>query len=415
MAGLFRREALDSLSNVNQLDTVLKVTSPLGWVALGTTLAILGGCLAWGIFGSYRVTVSGPGLLVRENGAFVNVHAPKSGWLQSFQQRGDDVKAGEVVARLSSPEGAEHLTDAHGRVEQLQRQRADLIARFEERLANEQQVAARRREAIQQTIELGEDRERELQEMLQAREALQSRGLITNDRVLEVRERLTAARGSISQARADLPNIDAHLLTLQSQHAQELEALDRQLRDSEGQRSQIELAETLATTISSPVDGTVVLNEASGLALVSAGQRLLVIETGDKRLEALLYAPPDSGKQIRPGMEVMMSPSVAKREEYGSLLGRVISVDPVPETETALSERLGNRDLVREFMRAGAPIQIEIWLDPGPAGPDSYRWTSKRGQEIELTSGTLIAGQVTIRTGRPIELVIPAIRQWFGL
>lgn len=415
MAGLFRREALDSLSSVNQLDTMLKVTSPLGWLALSTTLAILGGCLAWGIFGTYRVTVSGPGLLVRENGAFVNVHAPKSGWLQSFQNRGDDVEVGEVVARVSSPEGAEHLADAHARVEQLRQQRADLIARFEERFANEQRVAERRREAIEEIIELGQARVRQLQEMYQARETLQSRGLVTNDRILEVRERLIAARESISQARADLPNIDAHLLALRSQHAQELEAHDRQLRDSEGQRSQIDLAETLATTISSPVAGTVVLNEANGLALVSAGQRLLVIETGDKRLEALLYAPPDSGKQIRPGMEVLMSPSVAKQEEYGSLVGRVISVDPVPETETALAERLGNRDLVREFMRAGAPIQIEIRLDPGPSGPASYRWTSQRGQEIELTSGTLVAGQVTIRTGRPIELVIPAIRRWLGL
>ncbi|CAH1655580.1 MULTISPECIES: NHLP bacteriocin system secretion protein [unclassified Chelatococcus] len=415
MSNLFRREALDNLSNLNQLDQALKVTSPLGWVALSTAAAIIVGCTAWSIFGTYRVTVSGPGLLVRENGAFVNIYAPKSGWLESFSDRGDVVKEGELIARLSSPEEEERLADASSRVEQLNQQRADVIARFGERLVNEQRVAQRKREALEEVINLGQSRVRELQALLDAREGLQARGLITSERILEVRERMFAARESISQARADLLSLDASLLALQSQHAQELEALERQLRDSVGQRTQIGVSQELATSIRSRVAGTVVLDEVSGFALVSAGQRLLVIETGDDRLQALLYVPAEAGKQVHPGMEVRISPSVAKKEEYGSLIGTVVKVDPVPETETALAERLSNRDLARQFSRMGPPLQVEIRLEKGPDGPQSYGWTSRRGQEVELSSGTLLEGQVTVRTGRPIALVIPAIRHWLGL
>lgn len=415
MSGLFRREALNSISNLNQLDQALKVTSPLGWAALSAAVAIIGGCAAWSIFGTYRVTVSGPGLLVRENGAFVNIYAPKSGWLESFPDRGDAVATGELIARLSSPEEEQRLTDASGRVEQLKQQRAGLLARFTERLASEQRVNQRKREALEEVINLGQARMRELQALLDAREGLQTRGLMTSERIIEVRERMFAARESISQARASLLSLDASLLALQSQHAQELEALERQLRDSEGQRTQMGLSQDLATSIRSRVSGTVVLDEVSGFALVSAGQRLLVIETGDERVQALLYVPSDAGKQIRPGMEVRLSPSVAKKEEYGSLVGAVVKIDPMPETETALAERLSNRDLARQFTRLGPPLQVEIKLEKGPDDPAGYAWTSQRGQEIKLSSGTLLEGQVTVRTGRPIALVVPALRRWLGL
>lgn len=415
MSGLFRREALERLSNLSQLDQALKVTSPLGWVALSTAVAIIAGCAAWSVFGTYRVTVSGPGLLVRENGAFVNIYAPKSGWLESYPDRGDSVTVGELIARLSSPEDEGRLTDATGRVEQLKQQRSDLVTRFAERLVNEQRVTQRRREALEEVIQLDQARVRDLQTLLEARESLQARNLIPTDRVLEARERMFAARESISKAHTDLLSLDAALLTLQSQHAQELESLERQLRDSEGQRVQIGLAQNLATTIHSRVSGTVVLDEVSGFALVSAGQRLLVIETGDDRLQVLLYVPAEAGKQIRPGMEARLSPSFAKKEEYGSLVGTVTKVDGLPQTEAALAERISNKDLAHQFTRQGAPLQVGIRLQRGPAGPQSYDWTSQRGQEVELTSGTLLEGQVTVRTGRPIELVIPAIRHWLGL
>lgn len=415
MSELFRREALERLSNLNQLDQALKVTSPLGWVALGTAVAIIAGCAAWSVFGTYRETVSGSGLLVRENGAFVNIYAPKSGWLESYPDRGDSVAAGELIARLSSPEEEGRLADASDRVEQLKQQRSDLVARFAERLANEQRVSQRKREALEEVINLDQARVRDLQALLDARESLQARNLIPTDRVLEARERLFAARESISKAHADLLSIDASLLALQSQHAQDLEALERQLRDAEGQRTQIGLVQNLATSIHSRVSGTIVLDEVSGFALVSAGQKLLVIETGDGRLEALLYVPADAGKQIRPGMEVRLSPSFAKKEEYGSLVGTVVKVDSLPETEAALAERISNKDLARQFTKKGPPLQVEIRLQKGPAGPGSYGWTSHRGQEVELTSGTLLEGEVTVRTGHPVALVVPAIRHWLGL
>ena len=72
---------------------------------------------------------------------------------------------------------------------------------------------------------------------------------------------------------------------------QDLAAMDRQIRDAEGQRAQAHLSERLATTIVARADGVVTTNEAGDQALVAAGQKLMVIEQGGPRLDALLYVP----------------------------------------------------------------------------------------------------------------------------
>ncbi|WP_232630948.1 NHLP bacteriocin system secretion protein [Methylobacterium sp. Leaf118] len=412
---LYRKEALDGLAGPDQLDEMVKVTSPLGWAALGVAVVIVGGCLGWSMFGSYRTTVTGQGLLVPAGGAFVSVYAPKAGWIESFRQRGDRVRKGDLIARLSAPEDVLRLSDVDGRVSQLKAQRAALVTQLEDHFTKETIAARRKREALEETIDLGESRVRELNELLRQREFLQAKGLTTAERVIEARERVFAAQESISRARTDLLSLDASLLSLRHQSDQELATLDRQLRDAEGQRDQNTLSKQLATSVVAPVDGIITTNEVSDHALVGAGQKLMVVEQGGPRLDALLYVPPDSGKEVRLGMEVRLSPSVAKKEEYGTLIGTVIQVDDSPESESALAFRLGNADLARVFTRAGPPLQLVVRLEPGNEGLDSYAWTSLRGAEVSLSSTTLVDGQVTVRAGRPIGLFIPALRRFFGL
>ncbi|WP_149312512.1 NHLP bacteriocin system secretion protein [Methylobacterium sp. P1-11] len=412
---LYRAEALDELAGPDQLDEMIHVTSPLGWAALSTALVIVGSCLGWSIFGTYRTTVSGQGLLVPAGGAFVSVYAPKTGWLDRYRQRGEAVKKGDVLARLSSPEDAARLFDADGRYNQLTTQHAALVERIDNQITKENVAAQRKREALQETIELGEARVRELKALLEQRELLLSKGLTPSDRVIDARERLFAARESISRARTELVSLDASLVSLRNQSDQELAALDRQLRDAEGQRAQIHLSDKLATTIVARTDGIITTNEVGDQSLVSAGQKLMVIEHGGPRLDALLYVPADSGKEVRLGMGVRLSLSTAKKEEYGTLIGTVIQVDESPENESALAQRLGNPDLARLFTRAGPPLQLVVRINAGPQGPDSYAWTSKRGEKVALTSTTLLEGQVTVKSGRPVSLFVPALRRFVGL
>ena len=44
-----------------------------------------------------------------------------------------------------------------------------------------------------------------------------------------------------------------------------------------------------------------------------------------------------------------------------------------------------------------------------------YRWTSPKADDLALTSGTLVSVEVTEKVQAPIELVVPLIREAFGL
>jgi HlyD family secretion protein len=50
-----------------------------------------------------------------------------------------------------------------------------------------------------------------------------------------------------------------------------------------------------------------------------------------------------------------------------------------------------------------------------PATVSRYRWTSSQGPPIRIESGTLAGSSITVTTRRPIELVIPLIREYLGL
>lgn len=100
MPELFRPEALERLSSPEQLDRLVHVTSPLGWLALVTTAALLLAVTAWGFLGRLPLTVAGPGVLLRQGG-LSPVPVLVSGQLVDLLVGpGDVVSAGQVLARL---------------------------------------------------------------------------------------------------------------------------------------------------------------------------------------------------------------------------------------------------------------------------------------------------------------------------
>ena len=53
--GIFSKEALDKLRSPEQLDTVLPITSPIGWMGLAAVAVMMVAVVIWSIFGSFTV------------------------------------------------------------------------------------------------------------------------------------------------------------------------------------------------------------------------------------------------------------------------------------------------------------------------------------------------------------------------
>lgn len=63
---LFRQQALDKLSSPEQLDQLLDVVGPKGWLALLVLFALLLGGGVWSVFGELPSRVEGRGILLKK-------------------------------------------------------------------------------------------------------------------------------------------------------------------------------------------------------------------------------------------------------------------------------------------------------------------------------------------------------------
>lgn len=126
-----------------------------------------------------------------------------------------------------------------------------------------------------------------------------------------------------------------------------------------------------------------------------------------KALEAVLYVPLEEGKKISPGMEVQVSPTVIRREEYGFMSGRVTSVSDFPATREGMMKLLGSTELVEKLLGQGASVEVHVDLTPDTGTVSGFKWSSRGGPPVKIESGTLCRGDIIIDTARPVELAVP--------
>lgn len=103
---IYRGEALQRLASPEQLDQLMPLTDPRGWLALAALGMVLAAVLVWACFGTVRVTVEAQGVLVRPGGVRT-VAAPRAGVVcQLPAQAGERVVAGQELCRLAPTGGA---------------------------------------------------------------------------------------------------------------------------------------------------------------------------------------------------------------------------------------------------------------------------------------------------------------------
>ncbi len=69
-SSIFNAKATEKLRSPDDLDKYVRVTNPSVWVVIIACVALLGGLLAWGVFGTVTTNVSAAGVCV--NGSIVS-------------------------------------------------------------------------------------------------------------------------------------------------------------------------------------------------------------------------------------------------------------------------------------------------------------------------------------------------------
>ena len=444
---------MERLSSPERLDQLLQVVDRRSWIPLITLALLILGLLVWSVIGRVPIHVEGKGILVRPR-RVVEFQAPAAGRLLRLEvMTGEFVEKGKILAVLARPDLDErlrllkhnhselteqigvadlplpdlpmqrlpvraagerslrdHIELSRTAAQRLYEQRLEAIAKDHQRLDQQTAIATELRDSLQQRVadhrrfrtedlvskvEL-DDTEAEYAEALERLYGIETqRGALQTSR-LEAEQELSDRMQRIAQWKFDLQREISEV-------ARGISELQRQLYEE--------------THVFSEHKGRILELSAAPGTFLSAGERVGATEVDDSKdsLRSVTYFLIKDGKRLDPGMDIRVTPDTVERERHGSIEAVILSVSPFPVTLAEATSVVGNRMVAESLLQGGYLIAVQAELMRSAARPDRYEWTSSKGQEVEVSAGTMTTARVAIEWERPIDFVFPLIKSTAGL
>ena len=412
---VFRKVALERMSSPEQLDQLLHVTNAKNWIALMALFALLGAGGAWGYLGQLTTKASGAGVLIRSGGV-QSVVPMGAGQILDIQVRvGDHVSVGQVIGTLAQPAYEERIRIAQGQLEDAVKERDEVFKVRADRIRLQLAYLKRQRANLEVEIQELQRQGKIVEEQLPVDEELLSKGLVTKQQVYLTRQKMMELQGTISSKRTEITQLDALQFQTENESLEANIAQQNKITDLKRALDALQKDLAVQSKVISPYAGQVLEIKVSPGSFVQVGTPLISLHPDVEKLEAVFYVPAEKAKDIRRGMEVEISPSTVKREEYGFIRGRVVSVADYPVTQAALMRLFENEALVRALSGGGPVTEIGAEMDPDASTPSGYRWSSREGAPVKLSAGTICTGEIITRKQKPISLVFPYIKEKLGM
>jgi len=394
-ANIFRSAAIERLSTPDRLDQPLRITTPLGWLALTALMAlVVAGCVASVVI-LVPVKVPGEGIIISPPGIRDVPFASSGRLAEVLVHTGAHVTRGEVVARLDQPELKWALDQARAQQRDIAEQRQHVMAYQAEAGRTRTEANDKLRHDLMQARSLTQQRLDFLRERERIDADLFAKNLTTRGKVVDTKVAIGVAEEELATEQRQIDDIE-HTDTMQ-RIADQRELLDLDLKSAAAARQVELLTKRLeqAEQVVSPYDGVVSEIKHNTGELVQQGTALFSLlpddrgagppgAASDSGLVAVMYVPASDGKKISVGMTAEVLPSTVRREEYGFIFGTVRSVAALPSTQEGMTRILANQQLVAALSVGGAPFEVEVELTRDPATPSGFRWSSGHGPSTAI-------------------------------
>ncbi|MEH2382887.1 MAG: NHLP bacteriocin system secretion protein [Nostoc sp.] len=225
--------------------------------------------------------------------------------------------------------------------------------------------------------------------------------------------------GSISDIQGKLQELETQEKRLAQENLESQNQRNKEIQEVNREIVRLEQQITQNSRILSSQDGRVLELTATLGQVIQPGTRLGTLRTGSNDNEApsmIAYFPIKDGKQIRSGMSISITPDTVQRERFGGILGKIVNVSPFPITKEGATSLIGNPEVAMSLIgQNGAAIQVNADLIRDSSTISGYKWSSSKGPESEITTGTTTSVRVTIEERAPITFVLPILRELVGM
>jgi HlyD family secretion protein len=237
----------------------------------------------------------------------------------------------------------------------------------------------------------------------------------------DIERQYSQSLNTLDELKTKLQEIDGQLAKLTQEELETNFTSKNNIEEVNRRIAQLQREIQLKTQIVSDYDGKIIQLSVVPGQIVAAGTRLGSINSkgNEAKLMSVIYFADKDGQQVKPGMEVQITPSLVKRERFGGILGKIKEVTPFPVTGQDMSTIIGNPGLAEslaESLTSGGKAPVQVFADLDTANTNSgYKWSSSGGPDLKLSSGTTV--QVRVRVGEvvPISYIIPIFKSITGI
>jgi HlyD family secretion protein len=408
MSQLFRKDALDKLQSPERLNEMVQITNKKAWFALCGIGGMLIIGIIWCFLGRIPETVKGDGMLLQPEGV-TEIVVSGTGILSKITvKEGALVHKGDVLAYLSIPEMEMQISNAQKNLLESKEYFDDLSLFDEKDISMRQNLLGKKENLQNNTIKSNEQLLQFYKDKITSQEALLKDGLITKETILNTRNEYFRLQQQQDGLKNEIVSVGLDMFQNVNQKDKERKIMKQKINDAERNLQQIKTLYGLMGTIYSSTTGTVIEILANTGNMLIPGTTLMRVEPTkeNEALECNIYVRSTEGKRVVPGMKVKISPSTVEREEYGFIVGTVTYVSQYPASFQGMVRILGNKDISQSFMtQGGPPISIRVALDKSSATYSGYQWTSGKGPNTKIKTGTICTAQIEVNSKRPVELL----------
>lgn len=414
---LFRKKALESIGTLDQLDKLIRVTSPHAWIILLTLLALLTIIVIWGFVGSIPTRVEGQGILVAEKGSIFAAVAPEGqAYIKKIMVRpGDQIKKDQIVAQLDNPQLLQKLEVSRAFLIKLQQQHTKLSKDAKVEIEKRKKELTNQNKVLKGIIKSETDNLKQTSKLLKIRQQALKKGIETRQNVLATLRDYYNTKREIDNSKKQILQNTINKANFIDQWNERLRQLDLKVRDEQHKLDTLEAQLKTSKMVTSPITGIVTAIQKAIGDVVKGGDEVVSIATLGKGMDAIIFIPARDGKRVRIDMSAFVTPAIIKKEEFGSIKGQVIQVSPYPINPQVMRALLHNEELVEQFSKEGAPIAVRIRLKADAKTYSGFAWTTSKGPKQKISPGNLATARITVREQAPVSLVIPAFRKLLGI
>ena len=413
----FRKEAIDNLSSFEQFGQLIRIITPKSWVVLAAFWGVLITVIIWGIFGTIPTWIEGKGLLLAEKSGVYNAVAPEGAGkiVKILVKPGEEVRKDQVIAQLENLDLSKQVQETKRHLGVLRGKYLRLNATSEGEIAQRQQNLKQQSESLSTALQSQLEYLSFVEVLLKESKEALAKGLITNHKVENTYRDYQNTQREIGRLQEQLIQNKSQQADFTDKWQQRIRDFELKIQNAKHGLDKLQEKLKLSRAVRAPVAGIIMSLQKTLGDFVKGGDPVVNITSMHENLDAIVYIPPEEGKRVKADMEVLVSPSVIKQEEYGSIKGRINSISAFPVSKQSMMAILQNENLVDNLSKNTAPIAIRVLLNKDANTFSGFAWSSSNGPEQKIAPGTLITARITVRNQAPVSLIIPAFKKLLGV